>query len=155
MKHATQEVWTAKEYQDFLKTKKKPTKGNKYGAVRAEFDGRNFDSTGERDYAVELDLMKKAGLIKRVQYQYKIVLESDGKFIANYYIDFRVILPDGSVELIEFKGKELPDFKIKWQLVKAQLQEIEPNAVLKLVKKIGGKFETVEVFTLESEESEK
>lgn len=148
MKHATQsqEVWTAAEYQNFLKTKQKPNKGNKYGAVRAEWNGRKFDSTGERDYAVQLDLMKQAGEIKKVQYQYKIVLEANGQFVCNYYIDYRLVMADGSIVLAEFKGKELPDFKIKWAMVKTQLSDIEPNATLWLVKKQDGQFVTVETF---------
>lgn len=142
-----QETWTAKEYQTFLKTKQKPAnKGNKFGAVRAEFDGRSFDSTGEMDYAVQLDLMKKAGEVKQVEYQHKIALESNGKLVCTYKIDFRLTMPDNSIVFAEFKGKETPDWKIKWQLLKNQLQSVEKNSVLWLIKKIKGKFKTVEIF---------
>ncbi len=147
MKHATQEVWTAAEYQNYVKTKQKPTKGNKYGAVRAEYNGRNFDSTGERDYAIYLDALKKAGEIKRIQYQHKLRLETNGHFIADYYIDFKVVTADGKIELHEFKGMETSLWQQKWAILKTQLNEIEPNATLKLVKKIGGEFQTVETFT--------
>lgn len=148
---ATQEVWTAAEYQNFLKTKQKTAKGNKYGAVRAEWNGRKFDSTAERDYAVQLDLLKQAGQIKRVTYQHKLRLEANGVFVCDYLVDFRTVMPNGTIELHEVKGVETDLWRNKWELTKAQLQELEPGAILKLVKKVGGVFEVVETFRASDE----
>lgn len=146
MQTRSKETWTAAEYQDFLKTRKKPTRGNKYGAVRAEWNGRSFDSTAERDYAVQLDQLKQAGQIKRVTYQHKLRLEANGVFVCDYIIDFRTVMPDGTIELHEVKGMETDLWRNKWKMAKAQLSELEPNAVLKLIKKVGGAFKVVEVF---------
>jgi hypothetical protein len=143
-----QEIWTAAQYREYVKTGKKPN-SNKYGAKRAEWNGRSFDSTGEMEYAQQLDILKKAGEIKRVTYQHKLRLEHDGEFICDYLIDFRIVMADGTIELHEFKGMETDVWKQKWKLTKAQLPELEPNATLKLIKKAGLRFETVEVFRCE------
>lgn len=143
------EKWTAAQFREYQKTKVKPERGNKFGAVRATWGGRSFDSIAERDYAIELDMLRKAGEIKRVGYQYKISLESEGRFVCFYRIDFRLVMADNSIVFCEFKGVETDAWKIKWALLKAQLHEIEPNGKLWLVKKIGGRFETVEVFNAE------
>ena len=56
------EVWTAAQYLEYRKSGKQPAKGgNKFGAKRAEWGGRTFDSTGEAEYAQHLDLRRKAG----------------------------------------------------------------------------------------------
>ena len=140
------EKWTASEYLEYLKTKQAPTKGNKFGAIRAEWNGRKFDSTGEMEYAQHLDTLKKSGEVNRVQYQYKLALEANGVFVCNYYIDFRLVISDGSIVLAEFKGHETDLWKNKWALLKSQLNEIEPGATLWLVKKTKKGFEKVEVF---------
>lgn len=145
------EVWTAAEYRRYKETKEKPGKGNKFGAKRAEWNGRTFDSTGEMEYAQHLDLRRKAGEVRRVTYQHKIRLESSGVFICDYLIDFRLVMADGTIELHEFKGFETDVWRHKWAMTKAQLADVEPNAVLKLVKKLGGVFEVVEVFKIEAE----
>ena len=148
MKRSTpQETWTAAEYQAYLKTKQKPSKANKYNAGRAEYNGRSYDSQGEADYARHLDLMKAAGEVKRVTQQYKLRLEANGIHICDYFIDFRLVMADGSIVLAEFKGMETDLWKQKWAMVKAQLSELEPNATLWLVKKMNGGFEIVEKFT--------
>lgn len=144
---------TAKEYREFLKTKKLPNqkaKTNKYGATKKEYNGRWYDSTGEADYSETLDWRKQAGEIKRIAYQYKLPLESNGKHITNYFIDFRLVMSDGSIELHEFKGKETDLWRKKWELAKAQLEEIEPGAKLVLVKKVKGSFEVVEEYKSEN-----
>ena len=49
-------------------------------------------------------------------------------------MDFKVIYPDESVELIEVKGFETDLWRVKWKLTEALLDELEPNAKLVLVK---------------------
>jgi len=107
---------------------------NKFKAERQTFDGRSYHSKKEADYAVNLAWKKKAGEIREITPQYKIDIRVNGKHITNYFIDFRVVYTDGSVELIEVKGFSTPEFLLKWRLTEALLDEIEPGAKLVIIK---------------------
>ena len=54
--------------------------------------------------------------------------------MCNYFIDFKVIYPNGSIELVEVKGFETDVWRLKWKLTEALLDELEPGATLVLVK---------------------
>jgi len=88
----------------------------------------------EANYATELDWRIKAGEVKEWIPQYKLSLDVNGEHICNYYMDFKVIMSDGSVELHEVKGFETDLWRMKWRLTKALLDEIEPGAKLVLIK---------------------
>jgi len=107
---------------------------NKYKAEKQTFGGRSYHSKKEADYAVQLAWRKKAGEIKEVIPQYKLDIRVNGKHITNYFIDFKVVLADDTVELIEVKGFETDLWRLKWRLTEALLDEIEPNAKLVLIK---------------------
>lgn len=88
---------------------------NKYGAKKTEFKGYKYDSKFEAGVAQELDLRLQAGDIKAIERQFKVEIwcyREDGTkaFKVNHKIDFRVTNNDGSYELIEAKGLELPDY---------------------------------------------
>ena len=51
----TQEHWTAAQYQEYLRQRAKG--GNKYHAVKAQMDGRTYDSRSECKRAKELQLL--------------------------------------------------------------------------------------------------
>jgi hypothetical protein len=107
---------------------------NKYKAIRQEYGGRWYHSKGEAAYAEELDWLKKAGEILEWIPQYKIELRVNGILICNYYCDFKVIMKDGSVEFREYKGVKLQDWMIKWKLLQALKDEIEPACELVLIE---------------------
>lgn len=107
---------------------------NKYKAERQKFGGRTYDSKKEAAYAIQLAWLQKAGEIHEIIPQYKIDLRVNDKHITNYYIDFKVTYADGRIELIEVKGFETPEWRIKWRLTEALLDEIEPGASLVLVR---------------------
>ncbi len=94
-------------------------KGNKYNAKTSTYNGRHYDSKLEAGYAMELDWMLKAKIIKEWIPQYKMDLRVNDYHIANYYIDFMVIYPDGKVEYHEVKGYETPVWKLKWKMAMA------------------------------------
>lgn len=128
---------TNKEGREYLKTGKLPErfgspkkKRNKFGAIKKEYNGRTYDSTKEADYAANLDLRIKAGEVTKWQPQFRIELTSDGIHVCYYYIDFKVCLSDGSIEYHEVKGKETPDWKLKWKMALAQY----PEWTFKLIK---------------------
>ena len=81
----------------------------------------------------EIRLEKTSWRNKRIIPQYKLELKVNGIKICNYYIDFKVVHSDNSVELIEVKGMRTSTFNLKWKLTNVLLQEIEPNAKLTLV----------------------
>ena len=89
---------------------------NKYNAKKKEYAGRYYDSILEANYAEQLDWRIKAGEIKEVIPQYKISIDVNEMHIANYYMDFKVILPDGTIEMHEVKGMETQLWRIKWKL---------------------------------------
>lgn len=113
---------------------KRYTNKNKYKAVKQTFNGRSYHSKLEAAYAQQLHLRKLAGEITEILPQYPLRLYVNGKKICNYFIDFKITLADGSVELIEVKGFETDVWRLKWKLTEALLEELEPNAKLVLVK---------------------
>lgn len=114
-------------------TKKYQTR-NKYNAVKQSFNGRTYHSKKEAQYAAELEWRLKAGEIAEYIPQHPLRMYVNGKKICNYFIDFKVIYPDGSIELVECKGFETDVWRLKWKLTEALLDELEPNATLVLVK---------------------
>jgi len=110
-------------------------KTNKFGARKTEYNGRTYDSKGEADFSAKLDLLKKAGEIKKIEYQFPIKLFSNGQHVTTYYIDFKVLRSDGVTEYIEFKGSRTSLFNLKWKMAKAQLND--KGAIMKLITKKG------------------
>lgn len=92
--------------------------GNKFGAVRTEFNGRKYDSKFEASVAEELELRKIGKDIKDYEPQYKVEMwayREDGvkAFKVTHKVDFRIEHNDGSYELMEAKGVETPDYKMR------------------------------------------
>lgn len=92
---------------------------NKYGATKHEYDGRVYHSKLEAAYAMALDLRIKAGDVQEWVPQFKVSLDVNGKHIANYFVDFKVILTDGSEELHEVKGFATEVYRLKRKLLEA------------------------------------
>ena len=96
---------------------------NKFNAKKKLYNGRYYDSILEADYAEQLDWRIKAEEIKEVITQYKISLDINSDHIANYYMDFKVILSDGTIEMHEVKGVETDLWRMKWRMAKALYPE--------------------------------
>ena len=103
--------------EDYKRIYKKP--GNKYNAKTSTYNGRHYDSKLEAGYAMELDWMLKAKVIKSWEAQYKLDLRINDIHIANYYVDFKVILPDGKIQYHETKGFSTSTWKLKWKMAMA------------------------------------
>lgn len=121
-------ILTIEEFRDLGKSLGKK---NKYGAKSVIYNGRKYHSTGEANYAMELDWRKESGDIKAITPQYPIKIVVNGVFICRYIIDFKIELKNGQIEYHEYKGAETDLFKIKWKLVKA----LYPEWNFKLIKK--------------------
>ncbi|HOH62098.1 MAG TPA: DUF1064 domain-containing protein [Bacilli bacterium] len=111
---------------------------NKFRNCSTEYNGQRYDSKLEANYAYQLDMLKKAKQIKDWDRQVTIQInfkKIKGEWILtdettnelkdkniecyhfrNYRIDFVVKHLDGSLEYVEVKGMELPDWKMKWDL---------------------------------------
>jgi len=103
--------------EDYKRIYKKP--GNKYNAKTSTYNGRHYDSKLEAGYAMELDWLVKGKIVKGWDAQWKIDLRINDTHIANYYVDFRVLFPDGKVEYHEVKGYETDVWKLKWKMALA------------------------------------
>lgn len=107
---------------------------NKFNAKGRNYNGRWYHSTGEMNYAAQLDWMVKAGEIKSWTPQVKIDLRVNGRHITNYYCDFRVVMKDDSIQYHEYKGLLTETAKIKIELFHALMDEIEPGAELVVIQ---------------------
>lgn len=107
----------------------------RYNVARGgNYNGRWYQSQLEIKYAQELDFRMKAGEVIDWKPQHRIEIKVNGVKICNYYIDFRVVLKDGSVQMVETKGPEQETWKLKWRLCMALKEEIEPGAEWLVVK---------------------
>lgn len=111
-------------------TKKSYRTKSKYKNKSKIYNGRTYDSIKEANHAEELDWRMKAGEIKEIIPQFKISLDINDRHIANYYIDFKVILSDGEEQYHEVKGFETEIWRLKWKLTEA----LYPNYNLVLIR---------------------
>jgi hypothetical protein len=107
---------------------------NKFNAKGTNYDGKFYHSKGEAEYAMYLDWQVKAKEIKSWERQVKLDLRVNGIHITNYFIDFKVLTKHDSVQFIEYKGMVTPEWQMKWNLLHALINEIEPGAELIIVK---------------------
>lgn len=111
-------------------------KKNKYKAKSTNYNGYNYDSKKEAEYAMDLDWKIKAGLVDKFERQYKFDLKINEIHICNYFIDFKVYYKDGHIEYVEVKGFETDLWKLKWKITKAIFHELtkDENSQLILIK---------------------
>jgi hypothetical protein len=95
---------------------------SKYGAKKIELEGHVFDSQLEARYYQQLKWLEanKQILFFRMQPRYLLqeAFEKNGKKYRriDYVADFEIHHLDGSIEVIDCKGFETTDFKIKKKL---------------------------------------
>lgn len=94
---------------------------NKYGAKRTIVDGITFASKGESQFYSYLKALQVRGEILSFRMQVKYKLHGS----INYISDFNVVMPDGDVRIIDFKGMETPVFKIKRKLFEADYGKLD------------------------------
>jgi len=92
---------------------------NKYNNKKCRYKDRIFHSRREAGDAMWLDSLIKQGKIKDFECQHKIDIRVNGKHICNHYVDFLVILNDGSKKYVETKGFQSETWIIKKKLVEA------------------------------------
>jgi hypothetical protein len=115
---------------------------SKYGAIKTTIDDLQFDSKTEGQYYIHLKEQQEEGKIVAFNLQPRFLLQDsfkkDGKHFRKieYVADFEVIHRDGSVEIVDVKGFETPDFKIKRKLFEKKYPY--RLSLVKYVKKYGG-----------------
>lgn len=129
--------WTEEEYQEFMNKKKqskpkaKSKRKNKYGNRKTTIDGITFDSKREAEYYMELKQLKAAGEIKdfglQPKYELQPKFKKNGKTYRpiDYYADFIVDHNDGTTEVIDIKGMETKDFKIKKKMFEYKYDDLQ------------------------------
>jgi hypothetical protein len=95
---------------------------NKYNNKKVKVDGIIFDSKQEADYYLHLKKLKERGEIKEfvLQPQFELLPKFTKRGLTfraiSYKADFHIWLPDGSDYVVDVKGFETPDFKLKKKL---------------------------------------
>lgn len=109
---------------------------SKYKAVKTTVDGIRFDSKAEANHYLYLKALLQKGEIAQLKLQPTFILQEafvkdDIKHQAiKYKADFEVTYPDGTIEIIDVKGMETKEFKLKHKLFEKRY----PDLQLKLVR---------------------
>ena len=96
-------------------------KRSKYNAqpVPDPEDGTTIDSKLEAKHRKEYRAMLKAGLLTSYSRQPEFVLAGGIRWVGDHLLMY----PDGSIEIVDSKGMQLPEFKMKMKL----MAEAHPN----------------------------
>lgn len=113
--------------------------GNKYGAKRTTYNGRKYDSKFEACVARDLDLAKQAGEIEDWEPQYKLEMwahdsEGNRKIKMTHKVDFRIHEKDGTYTLLEAKGVETADYRIRRRWLENLWLPDHPDHTYEVVK---------------------
>jgi hypothetical protein len=100
-------------------------RANKYGAKKTEFKGRLYDSKHEAGIAGEIELLRKAGVVTKVEPQqtFNLYGKNGGK-ICTHRPDFLLTFKDGHKEVWEAKGFWTPVYTIKLKLFEDNYPEL-------------------------------
>ena len=110
-----------------------PPKQSKYKNKKVEYNGLKFDSEGERDHYIELELRQRAGEIQDLKTQVSFEIQpaftdSKGKRIRaiTYKADFVYYdLKDKRTHVEDFKGFKTKEYLLKKKLLAYRGVEIE------------------------------
>lgn len=109
----------------------------KFNAVPAIYAGERYDSSGEAEYAQKLDARQAAGQITewRRGEPWTLLESPTGRPADGITMrpDFEVWRPDGSLYVLDFKGAETREFRLKVKLWKA----VYPGVPFMIVKADG------------------
>lgn len=118
---------------------RRPGAIHRYNAVpvapkeKRTWKGVVYDSKLEMDYGLILEDRQKQGEITKIERQVKFELRVNGELITNHYVDFRITLADGSVELIEVKGLWTDIYRFKARLLRATYLKEHPEVTYRVI----------------------
>ena len=99
--------------------------------------GHIHDSRGEASYCNVLKAKQQAKEIKSYEIQKTFSLDVNGHHIWNHRVDFLVTLPDGSIEVHEYKGARSYSWVAKRRHFQAQYPEIPYKTINHTEKRKG------------------
>ena len=123
---------------------------NKYGNVKVVVDNIKFDSKMESNYYLYLKEQKSKNLIKDFELQPAFVLQPSFKKNnkayrkIEYKADFKIIHNDDSISIIDIKGMETTEFKLKKKIFEYKYKDLHLKC-LTYIKKYGGWIELEEL----------
>ena len=92
-------------------------KRNKFNAKKTIFNGRKYDSKGEAGLAADIELLRKAGSLNKVEPQKTFELHGkNGSKIYTHRPDFLLTFKDGHQEVWEYKGFATENWRLKRNL---------------------------------------
>ncbi len=83
------------------------------------YNGRQYHSKAEAEYAQQLDFLKKAGAVAAWIHQVSMDIKVNEVPICKVVVDFQVWHSDGTVEYVEIKGFETATWRLKKRLLLA------------------------------------
>lgn len=97
----------------------------KYGAFKATINGIDFDSIMEARFYIYLLHLKEDGTIKKFERQVPFELQPGYRdpytkkavLPIKYVADFVIVMNNGPDVIVDVKGNETPEFKIKWKML--------------------------------------
>jgi hypothetical protein len=98
---------------------------NKYGSKKTVYNQRKYDSKLEAGVAQEIDILVRAGEVKKVEPQKTFPLYGkNGGRICNHRVDFLLEFKDGRQEVWEAKGFATEIWRLKRTLFEDNYPEI-------------------------------
>lgn len=120
-------------HKNILLPEKKP---NKYRAQKVTIDGHVFDSIKEAQFYQDLKLRLQAGEIVAFELQPTFILQEgfvnkDGKKRRpiTYTADFKIVYPNGEIEIVDVKGYKTKVFMLKRKLFEYKYPEYSLKVV--------------------------
>lgn len=101
-----------------VKRNRARTKRLKYGNRKVVYQGKKFDSIGERDRFIFLQDMQRNGVISGLRCQVSFDLVVNGLKVCRYVADF-VYEHDGQEVVEDYKGFRTATFNLKEKLMLA------------------------------------
>lgn len=99
---------------------------DKFGIIRTDagklartYNGILYHSESEALYAQQLDILKMAGEIREWKRQVEYPLYVNGVLVTTYFADFEVYKAHTTPIVVDVKGHQTPESKIKIKLMKA------------------------------------
>lgn len=121
-------------------------KGNKFGRKKQMINGIVFDSIAESEYYLHLLSLRQSGVVHHFEMQQMFQLqpgyEKYGRKVRpiEYVADFVVYYTDQSVEVVDVKGHQTRDSRLKQKL----FDYVWPEHKLTMMMRKGGEWMSME-----------
>lgn len=104
-----------------------PKKGkSKYNAKKTKIDGITFDSKAEANFYCQLKMLLKCGKISGFcrQARFVVITGDDETRATEYVTDFVIFYPDKTYRIVDVKGVQTQEFKLKMKAMHEKYPEL-------------------------------